>query len=226
METIMLVEDDQQIIANVSQTLQKWQYEPVVVKDWTKVAEEVTENQPDLVLCDITLPTFDGFYWIQEVRKKSPVPIIVISAADIDANVMHAVSAGADDYIMKPFSGAVLLAKIQALLRRNKPQRSQPLALAGASFNSLTNELAKGGGVVQLTPTEGAMLQILLLQRGQVVSKREILELLWQGGKYLNENTLNVNVSRLRGKLHQLGLDQYLVTERGLGYRLLADQEG
>ena len=95
-----------------------------------------------------------------------------------------------------------------------------------ADQNRINKQLAKGGGVVQLTPTEGAMLQILLLQRGQVVSKREILELLWQGGKYLNENTLNVNVSRLRGKLHQLGLDQYLVTERGLGYRLLADQEG
>lgn len=221
MERIMLVEDDQQIIANISQTLRKWQYEPVVVKDWNRVAEEVAASQSDLVLCDITLPTFDGFYWIQEVRKKSAVPIIVISAADIDANVMHAVSAGADDYIMKPFSGAVLLAKIQAILRRNKPQVGRQLAFAGASFNSLTNELAKDGQAVQLTPTEGAMLQILLRQKGQAVSKREILELLWQGGKYLNENTLNVNVSRLRGKLHQLDLDKQLLTERGVGYRIV-----
>ncbi|WP_302187632.1 response regulator transcription factor [uncultured Lactobacillus sp.] len=221
MERIMLVEDDRQIIANISQTLRKWQYEPVVVKDWNRVAEEAVASQPDLVLCDITLPTFDGFYWIQEVRKKSAVPIIVISAADIDANVMHAVSAGADDYIMKPFSGAVLLAKIQAILRRNKPQVGRQLAFAGASFNSLTNELAKDGQAVQLTPTEGAMLQILLRQKGQAVSKREILELLWQGGKYLNENTLNVNVSRLRGKLHQLDLDKQLLTERGVGYRIV-----
>lgn len=221
MERIMLVEDDRQIIANISQTLRKWQYEPVVVKDWNRVAEEAIASQPDLVLCDITLPTFDGFYWIQEVRKKSAVPIIVISAADIDANVMHAVSAGADDYIMKPFSGAVLLAKIQAILRRNKPQVGRQLAFAGASFNSLTNELAKDGQAVQLTPTEGAMLQILLRQKGQAVSKREILELLWQGGKYLNENTLNVNVSRLRGKLHQLDLDKQLLTERGVGYRIV-----
>ncbi|MEE8857003.1 MAG: response regulator transcription factor [Lactobacillus sp.] len=221
MERIMLVEDDQQIIANISQTLRKWQYEPVVVKDWNRVAEEVAASQSDLVLCDITLPTFDGFYWIQEVRKKSAVPIIVISAADIDANVMHAVSAGADDYIMKPFSGAVLLAKIQAILRRNKPQVGRQLAFAGASFNSLTNELVKDGQAVQLTPTEGAMLQILLRQKGQAVSKREILELLWQGGKYLNENTLNVNVSRLRGKLHQLDLDKQLLTERGVGYRIV-----
>lgn len=221
MERIMLIEDDRQIIANISQTLRKWQYEPVVVKDWNRVAEEAVASQPDLVLCDITLPTFDGFYWIQEVRKKSAVPIIVISAADIDANVMHAVSAGADDYIMKPFSGAVLLAKIQAILRRNKPQVGRQLAFAGASFNSLTNELAKDGQAVQLTPTEGAMLQILLRQKGQAVSKREILELLWQGGKYLNENTLNVNVSRLRGKLHQLDLDKQLLTERGVGYRIV-----
>ena len=221
MERIMLVEDDRQIIANISQTLRKWQYEPVVVKDWNRVAEEAVASQPDLVLCDITLPTFDGFYWIQEVRKKSAVPIIVISAADIDANVMHAVSAGADDYIMKPFSGAVLLAKIQAILRRYKPQVGRQLAFAGASFNSLTNELAKDGQAVQLTPTEGAMLQILLRQKGQAVSKREILELLWQGGKYLNENTLNVNVSRLRGKLHQLDLDKQLLTERGVGYGIV-----
>lgn len=175
MERIMLVEDDQQIIANISQTLRKWQYEPVVVKDWNRVAEEVAASQSDLVLCDITLPTFDGFYWIQEVRKKSAVPIIVISAADIDANVMHAVSAGADDYIMKPFSGAVLLAKIQAILRRNKPQVGRQLAFAGASFNSLTNELVKDGQAVQLTPTEGAMLQILLRQKGQAIHVQVLL---------------------------------------------------
>lgn len=126
MAEIFIVEDNPQIIGAVTKELAKWQHSVTTVQDWQEVTTEIMAAQPDLVLFDITLPSFDGFYWIQDLRKQSQVPIIVISAADIDSNVMHAVAAGADDYLMKPFSMTVLLAKVQALLRRNRQEENSP----------------------------------------------------------------------------------------------------
>lgn len=222
MAKIFIVEDNPQIIAAVTHELTKWQHTVVTVQDWQSVTKEITAAQPDLVLFDITLPSFDGFYWIQDLRRQSQVPIIVISAADIDSNVMHAVAAGADDYLMKPFSMTVLLAKVQALLRRNRQDSpSTQLDWDDNHFNTLTNEVHNPNGQAQLTPTEGALLQVLLSHHNQTVSKATLLEWLWQGGKYLNENTLNVNISRLRAKLAPLKLDRAIRTERGVGYRLV-----
>lgn len=226
MAKIFIVEDNPDIIHSTTQELNKWQHDVITVNNWQNVANEILATNPDLVLFDITLPTFDGFYWIQEVRKHSQVPIIVISAAEIDTNVMHAVAAGADDYIMKPFAMTVLLAKIQALLRRNKQTTdAEEIMWDHNSFNPLTNILTNGNGTAQLTPTEGAMLQVLLSHRNKIVSKEQLLQWLWQGGKYLNENTLNVNISRLRTKLSTIGLRQCIHTERGLGYRLVENNE-
>lgn len=226
MAKIFIVEDNPDIIHSTAQELNKWQHDVITINDWQNVANEIIDANPDLVLFDITLPTFDGFYWIQEVRKHSQVPIIVISAAEIDTNVMHAVAAGADDYIMKPFAMTVLLAKIQALLRRNKQTTdAEKIMWDHNSFNSLTNILTNENGTAQLTPTEGAMLQVLLSHRNKIVSKEQLLQWLWQGGKYLNENTLNVNISRLRTKLSTIGLQQCIHTERGLGYRLVENNE-
>lgn len=226
MAKIFIVEDNPDIIHSTAQELNKWQHDVITINDWQNVANEIIDTNPDLVLFDITLPTFDGFYWIQEVRKHSQVPIIVISAAEIDTNVMHAVAAGADDYIMKPFAMTVLLAKIQALLRRNKQTTdAEKIMWDHNSFNPLTNILRNENGTAQLTPTEGAMLQVLLSHRNKIVSKEQLLQWLWQGGKYLNENTLNVNISRLRTKLSTIGLQQCIHTERGLGYRLVENNE-
>lgn len=226
MAKIFIVEDNQQIIRTVTDELSKWQHSVATVDDWQDVTGEIMATQPDLVIFDITLPSFDGFYWIQDLRKHSQVPIIVISAADIDSNVMHAVAAGADDYLMKPFSMTVLLAKVQALLRRNRQEgNATQVDWDNNHFNTLTNEVQNERGQVQLTPTEGALLQVLLSHRNQTVSKATLLEWLWQGGKYLNENTLNVNISRLRAKLATLQLDRAIRTERGAGYRLVTSDE-
>lgn len=226
MAKIFIVEDNPDIIHSTTQELNKWQHDVITVNNWQNIANEILATNPDLVLFDITLPTFDGFYWIQEVRKHSQVPIIVISAAEIDTNVMHAVAAGADDYIMKPFAMTVLLAKIQALLRRNKQTTdAEEIMWDHNSFNPLTNILTNENGTAQLTPTEGSMLQVLLSHRNKTVSKEQLLQWLWQGGKYLNENTLNVNISRLRTKLSTIGLRQCIHTERGLGYRLVENNE-
>lgn len=226
MAKIFIVEDNTAIIESVTAELAKWQYSVVTVKNWEHVDKEIGQAAPDLILFDITFPTFDGFYWINAVRKVCQVPIIVISAADIDSNIMHAIAAGADDYIMKPFSTPVLLAKIQALLRRNQAtSANEQMAWNGNVLNTLTNELKTPAGTVQLTPTEGAMLGILISHLNYTVAKNTLLELLWQGGKFLNDNTLNVNISRLRTKLDTVNLKDSLRTERGVGYRLVANHE-
>lgn len=149
MAKIFIVEDNQQIIRNVTDELSKWQHSVATVDDWQDVTGEIMATQPDLVIFDITLPSFDGFYWIQDLRKHSQVPIIVISAADIDSNVMHAVTAGADDYLMNPFSMTVLLAKVQALLRRNRQEgNATQVEWDNNYFNILTNEVQNERGQV------------------------------------------------------------------------------
>lgn len=149
MAKIFIVEDNQQIIRNVTDELSKWQHSVATVDDWQDVTGEIMATQPDLVIFDITLPSFDGFYWIQDLRKHSQVPIIVISAADIDSNVMHAVAAGADDYLMNPFSMTVLLAKVQALLRRNRQEgNATQVEWDNNYFNTLTNEVQNERGQV------------------------------------------------------------------------------
>lgn len=226
MATIYVIEDNPTLIAMIKQQLGKWKYKVVAVSEWDHVNDEISAVKPDLILCDITLPTFDGFYWMQEVRRITNAPIIVISAADIDSNIMHAVASGADDYLMKPFSSTVLLAKIQALLRRqSQPENNNLLRWDDNQFNRLTDELSNSTGSVELTPTEGALIAILADHHGKTVAKQQLLEWLWQGGKYLNDNTLNVNISRLRRKLSTIGLDQAIRTERGVGYRLEMDDE-
>lgn len=222
MAKIFIVEDNPTIVKTVTSELSKWKYTVSTVNNWDHVDQEIAQIKPDLILFDITLPTFDGFYWINAVRKVSQAPIIVISAADIDNNIMHAIAAGADDYIMKPFSTAVLLAKIQALLRRNQPATvNERLSWDDNQLNTLTNEVTTPAGTVQLTPTEGAMLGILINHINNTVSKETILQMLWQGGTFLNDNTLSVNVSRLRSKLATVNLKENLRTERGVGYRLV-----
>ena len=226
MAKIFIVEDNPIIIKTITAELKKWKHTVITVKNWDQVDKEVEQADPDLIIFDITLPTFDGFYWINAVRQVSQAPIIVISAADIDSNIMHAIAAGADDYIMKPFSTAVLLAKIQALLRRNhQANNNEQVAWGHNQLNQLTNELTTPHGIVQLTPTEGAMLAILVNHLNHTVPKEKLLEWLWQGGKFLNENTLNVNISRLRSKLATVQLKENLRTERGIGYRLVISHE-
>ncbi|WP_367342294.1 response regulator transcription factor [Limosilactobacillus sp.] len=226
MAMIYVIEDNPAVIKMVRKQLAKWQYQVVAVKDWDHLDDEIDILQPDLILCDITLPTFDGFYWMQQARHLTSAPIIVISAADIDSNIMHAVAAGADDYLMKPFSATVLVAKVQALLRRNQQKSDdEQLQWGDNHFNHLTNELSNNAGTVQLTPTEGALIAVLADHHGKTVTKHQLLEWLWQGGKYLNDNTLNVNISRLRRKLETIDLGNAIRTERGVGYRLVVDNE-
>ena len=225
-QKILIVDDDENIAELVSLYLTKECFGTKIANDGEAALAAAKAYQPDLVLLDIMLPGIDGYEVLRELRKTSSIPVILLSAKGETFDKVLGLELGADDYIMKPFAMTVLLAKIQALLRRNKQTAdAEEIMWDHNSFNPLTNILTNGNGTAQLTPTEGAMLQVLLSHRNKTVSKEQLLQWLWQGGKYLNENTLNVNISRLRTKLSTIGLRQCIHTERGLGYRLVENNE-
>ncbi|WP_413627893.1 response regulator transcription factor [Fructilactobacillus vespulae] len=224
MSRVFLVEDDPTINQSVQEALQKWRYEVVNVKDWNQVAQEVITENTDIVLMDITLPVFDGFYWTTEIRKQSQVPIIFISAADMNTNAVRAIASGADDYVTKPFSLDVLISKIQAILRRvNQSDQGTDISLPfeAGELNTLTNELSNQNESIKLTPTEGYLLKLLILNVDQIVTKQKLMRILWQGGSFIDEDVLNTNMSRLRNKMARVGWADRIVTVRKQGYRLV-----
>lgn len=227
MAKIFLIEDDQMIITTVKETLEKWNYQVAIVKDWQNVAQEVLNFAPDLILMDITLPTFDGFYWTQKIRAFAKTPILFVSGGELDPNAVMALALGADDYIVKPFSLNVLLAKIKVLLKRYAPneQLEQILAFEDYQLNLLTNTLTRQQQNLRLTPTEALILRLLFNANGQTVAKEKIMQALWAGNEFIDENALNVNLSRLRAKLSSLDLGQRLITERKRGYRIAKKDE-
>ena len=222
---IMIVEDDKDLLLALSQGLSKWQYDIIQVQDWQHVAQECWQATPALILMDINLPTYDGFYWTECIRTKSKVPIIFISASAMDPNLVIAIKTGADDYIVKPFSMNVLLAKMQALLRRTADYSTIPQGTQFGDYqlNAMTNILGNASQQVKLTATESMILKLLIINMPQTVSKQQLLELIWQNGAFIDQNILMVNMSRLRDKLAQLGLRENIITERGKGYRLVND---
>lgn len=222
---IMIVEDDKDLLLALSRGLSKWQYDIIQVQDWQHVAQECWQATPALILMDINLPTYDGFYWTECIRTKSKVPIIFISASAMDPNLVIAIKTGADDYIVKPFSMNVLLAKMQALLRRTVDYSTIPQGIQFGDYqlNAMTNILGNASQQVKLTATESMILKLLIINMPQTVSKQQLLELIWQNGAFIDQNILMVNMSRLRDKLAQLGLRENIITERGKGYRLVND---
>ncbi|KRL01114.1 response regulator protein GraR [Liquorilactobacillus capillatus DSM 19910] len=219
-----MIEDDESILSSLKKELRKWQYQVKEVSDWQNIMQEFSNFAADLVLMDITLPTYDGFYWTARIRNISTVPIIFMSAAEMDPNAVRAIATGADDYITKPFSSAVLISKIQAILRRVSSEadlQEKVITVKDCQLNVLTNSLSCAGQTVRLTPTEGIMMKLLLLNLNKTISKERLMQNIWQGGLFITENALNVNLSRLRNKLDVVALKENLITERGHGYRLV-----
>lgn len=227
MDKIYIIEDDQTIRNEIVQALKKWNFQADWVRDFQTIDYEIKQQSPDLIVMDITLPFYDGFYWTQKIREFSKVPIIFVSAADMDPNAIRAISIGADDYLTKPFSIAVFISKIQAILRRTNQNEYLIEALNFQSFslNIITNILKSQNKSIKLTATESTILKLLFLNPGQIISKRKIIQAIWQNGDFTDENILNVNMSRLRDKLSQIGLADKIVTEYGKGYRLLNDEK-
>lgn len=217
---ILIVEDDAAIAGAITRILDSWQMESRCVRDFRDVLREFTEYDPHLVLMDVTLPFFNGYHWCSEIRKISAVPVLFVSSAAENMNIVMAVDMGGDDFVAKPFDPAVLMAKIRALLRRTYDlgDRVPVIEHRGAVLNLNDGTLLCDGKKTELTRNEFRILQTLLESRGKVVSRETLMTRLWEYDLYVEENTLTVNMTRLRKKLAAAGLTDYITTRVGSGY--------
>lgn len=220
MYRILIVEDDPGIAKAVATALQKWELDARCVTDFRNVMAEFAQYDPHLVLLDISLPFFNGYHWCSEIRRVSKVPVIFISSASDNMNIVMAMNMGADDFIAKPFDQSVLTAKIQALLRRTYDFAAAVPILEhrGALLNTGDNTLTYEGKQIELSKNEYRILYTLLENKGKVVSREKLMERLWETDSFVDENTLTVNVNRLRKKLDAAGLPGFITTRFGVGY--------
>lgn len=217
---ILVVEDDPVIAGAIEKSVTQWGYEVQCVTDFQDVLGSFARFDPQLVLLDISLPFYNGYHWCSEIRKLSKVPIIFISSASDNLNIVLAMNMGADDYITKPFDLTVLAAKIRALIRRTYDFAGQTNLLEhrGAILNVGEAALTYQGQKVQLTRNEHRILQLLMENNGRVVTREALMNYLWATDSYVDDNTLTVNVTRLRRKLEAVGLTDFIVTKKSMGY--------
>lgn len=220
MYKILMVEDDAGILEGVANLASQWNMEVKGINNFRNVFSEFAEYNPHLVLLDISLPAYDGYYWCTQIRSQSKVPIVFISSAAENMNIVMAMNMGADDFIAKPFDGNVLIAKIQAILRRTYDfQDSVPvIEHKGAILNMGDNTLTYEGSRLELSGNEYKILLTLLRNKGVVVSREKLMEVLWETDSFVDENTLTVNINRLRKKLDGMGLSDFITTKFGVGY--------
>lgn len=219
---IFIIEDDKALSREISLTLSKWNYTVKEVKNFENITNEVLECNPKLILMDINLPCYDGFYWCSQIRNFLKVPIIFISSRDNDMDIIMSINMGGDDYIMKPFSPQILVAKIQAILRRtysyNSELKSDIIKFKDITLNIVESKLYFKDKKVELTKNELKIMKILMENQEKIVSRDEIIEELWDTDEFISENTLTVNVNRLRKKLDTIGLEDFILTKKGQGY--------
>ena len=221
---ILVVEDDAVIAAAVARHISSWGCEVRVAQNFADIMAEFNAFEPQLVLLDIGLPFYNGYHWCTEIRKVSQVPVMFISSASDNMNIIMAMNMGADDFIAKPFDLTVLTAKVQALLRRTYDfGGGNTLSAQGAVLDLNAGTLDYDGQQLTLTKNELRILQSLLEKHGQVVSRDELMLRLWQTDSFVDENTLTVNITRLRKKLLALGLSDFIRTRKGLGYVVEAE---
>lgn len=220
---IMIVEDDATIRQLIAENLQKWQLQAIQVDNFDDVLTQFNTQEPDLVLMDINLPIYDGFYWNQKIREHSKVPIIFISSRNTNMDMVMAMNMGADDFINKPFAMEVLIAKINALLRRTynyTEQTKDILEYNGVRLNLQTGTAEIGAEIVDLSKNEYRLLQYLMRRHGQTVTRTELLQDMWQDARFVDDNTLTVNINRLRKKIEAAGVQNYIRTKVGQGYQI------
>ena len=222
MYRIFIVEDDEIISKMVKRHLEKWNYEVRIVQKFDSVMSEFAEFDPHLVLLDIGLPFFNGYHWCSQIRNISKVPVVFLSSAVDNMNIVMAVSMGADDFIAKPFDLEVLTVKLQAIIRRcyDFAGNSSISEHRGAILNLSDATISYSGQQVDLTGNELKILQTLFENKEKIVSRDMLMEKLWKNDAYVDENTLSVNVNRLRKKLDSIGLADFIITKKGMGYKL------
>ena len=222
MYKLLIVEDDRGIAEKIAALAGAWDMEPHIVEDFRTVLSDCASFAPHIVLLDISLPFFNGYHWCAEIRKLSRVPIVFISSASDGMNIVTAMEMGADDFIAKPFDGSVLMAKLRALLRRSYDLAPQAAFFAhrGAMLDTGSESLSYDGQKIELTKNEYRILACLLENKGKVVSRERLMERLWETDAFVDENTLTVNVARLRKKLDAAGLTSFITTKFGVGYMI------
>lgn len=221
MAKIFLVEDDARLREELAALLTKYGYECVCAEDFNGVVKQILVAQPHLVLMDINLPMFDGYYLCRELRKVSGIPVIVVTSRDSESDELMSMNLGADDFIVKPYHTQILLARIAAVLARSYGKEGQQIEHDGLTLFLGEGKISCEGEEVELTKNELRILHLLMTRKGQTVSREEMMNALWQSDEFVDDNTLTVNVNRLRKKLAQVGKEGYLVTKRGMGYLVL-----
>lgn len=220
MYRLLIVEDDKGIAEAIKVQAEMWNLDVHCIENFRNIMTEFSEFNPHIVLLDITLPFFDGYHWCSEIRKVSKVPIIFISSASDNMSMVMAMNLGADDFIAKPFDQSVLIAKLHALLRRTYDFATAVPVLEhrGALLNTGDATLTYGEKKIALSKNEFRILLILMENKGKIVSREKLMEQLWQTDSFVDENTLSVNVNRLRKRLDAAGLEGFITTKFGAGY--------
>ena len=216
----MIAEDDITIAKLIKEHLCKWGYNVVLVEDFKNIIKHVLHFEPQLILLDIILPYYDGFYWCNEIRKISKVPIIFISSANENMNIVMAINMGGDDFIAKPFDLNVLTAKVRALIRRTYAFQGTANIIEhnGAILNLNDATFKYENNKIELTKNDFRILKLLMENAGKVVSREEIMQYLWESDEYVDDNTLAVCIARLRRKLAEAGVEDFILTKKGIGY--------
>lgn len=221
MYRIMMIEDDEKIRRIVADTLKKWQYDVVEVTQFNHILKEFEHMEPHLVLLDINLPIFDGYYWCQQIRSISKVPIIFLSSRNQNMDIIMAINMGGDDFIQKPFDLDILVTKISALIRRKytyQEEENTRIEHRGLKLNVTNSTIVYAGEYTELSRNEFILLQLLMRNIGKIVSREDMMQALWNEEQFIDDNTLTVNVNRLRRKIAILGLEEFIHTRKGMGY--------
>ncbi|WNS43160.1 response regulator transcription factor [Paenibacillus sp. MMS20-IR301] len=221
MDKILIIEDDLKLQKYISEYLEAYHFEVETVKDFSRIVAQAEESRPQLILLDINLPVLDGFYYLKVLRKSMQTPIIILSARSDESEQIRGMEYGADDYVTKPFKIGILLAKINAVLRRAYPQAEEPGHTAGSlKLLKDTMKLQIKEQMLELSKNEFRLLQMFMKRPGEILTREELLEALWDEQTFVDDNTLTVNITRLKKKLAGCGLHQAIITKRGVGYAL------
>lgn len=216
---IVIVEDNEKIRSELCNFLSRYGYEMIGIADFKNTVEEILKLDAHLVLLDINLPVFDGYYICRELRAKSSIPIIVVTSRDSEVDELMSMNLGADDFIIKPYNTQILLARITSLLKRcYKQENNEYLSHKGITLNLGKSLVSCGDKEIELSKNELKILHILMKNKDIILSRDEIMDALWQTNEFIDDNTLTVNVNRLRKKLETIGVNDYIVTKRGQGY--------
>ncbi|MPQ45001.1 response regulator transcription factor [Clostridium tarantellae] len=220
MDKIVIIEDNEKIRKELKEFLERYGYEVKIIENFNNIVKEILEEDPKLVLLDINLPVFDGYYICREIRRESEVPIIVVTSRDSEMDELMSMSLGADDFVTKPYNTQILLARISALLKRtySKSANSDILTYKNLKLNLLKSTIIIREEEVELTKNELKILTCLMKSIGTIVSRDKLMDYLWDSNIFVDDNTLTVNINRLRKKLEGVGVKDFIETRRGLGY--------